>query len=99
MEREVLTAFYYKLVCILPVESILYKLVSAKIITTDDIKVINHMSRSKDKASFILEYIDRSLEASITESFYVLLRLMEECDHSPVKVLVRDIKQNIRSKQ
>ena len=90
-----LTAFYYKLVCILPVESILYKLVTERIITTDDIEVITHMSRSKDKASFVLKHIDRSLEASVTESFYVLLRLMEECGNSHVKVLVRDIRQNI----
>ena len=94
MEREVLTTFYDKLVCILPVESISSKLVSARIITTDDIEKINNTDiLSKKKASFILKIIDRSLEAGVTDSFYILLDLMEEHGNVDVKGLVRDIRR------
>ena len=93
MEREVLTTFYDKLVCILPVESISSKLVSARIITTDDVEKINTYILSKKKASFILKIIDRSLEAGVTDSFYILLDLMEEHGNVDVKGLVRDIRR------
>ena len=97
MEREVLTNFYKKLVCILPVDSILYDLVPARIVTTDDVENIKHMLSSKDKASFILQKIDRSLEAKFTDDFHVLLDMLEECGNDDVKGLVRDIRQTINN--
>lgn len=96
MEREVLKTFYHDLVCILPVESILFKLIPQRIITTDDIEKIKHIYiLPKEKASYILNIIDRSLEAGVTDSFYILLDLMEEHDNVDVKGLVKDIRRTL----
>ncbi|XP_065902901.1 uncharacterized protein [Dysidea avara] len=77
-EFKVFTTFFDKLVNILPVQDIVYKLISSNIITTDDDEEIKSITRSKDKASFVLRKVARSLEVGLTQSFYKLLMIMEE---------------------
>ena len=76
-ENEVFKKFYSQLVSLLPTTNISHQLVSAKVITTDDIEEITSISRSKEKASYVLRIVARSLEGGITSSFYTLLDIME----------------------
>ena len=85
--------YYEKLASILPVANILHKLVPEGIITTGDIEEINDKPRSKEKASFILNKIDRSLEADANNSFYALLDIMEECGNDDVKSIVINMRR------
>ena len=93
IEKEVFKQHYDKLASILPVANILHKLVPEGIITTDDIEEINDEPRSKVKASFILNKINRSLEADAKNSFYALLDIMEECGNDDVKSIVIDMRR------
>ena len=77
IENEVFKKFYSQLVSLLPTTNISHQLVSAKVITTDDIEEITAITRSKEKASYVLRIVARSLEADITSSFYALLNIME----------------------
>ena len=63
---------------ILPVQSIAHNLISSRIITIDDEEEIKSIAKSKDKASFVLRKIARSLEVGLTQSFNKLLTIMEE---------------------
>ena len=49
------------------------------------------------KASFILNKIDRSLEADAKNSFYALLYIMEECGNDDVKSIVIDMRRMLMS--
>ena len=86
---------YGKLANILPVTNILHKLIPEGIITTGDIEEINDKPRSKDKALFILNKIDRSLEADVKKSFNVLLDVMEECGNDDVRDIVIDMRRTL----
>ena len=86
---------YGKLANILPVTDILHKLIPEGIITTGDIEEINDKPRSKDKALFILNKIDRSLEADVKNSFNVLLDVMEECGNDDVRDIVIDMRRTL----
>ena len=75
----------------LPTTNIIHLLVSAQIITTDDIEEINGMSRSKEKSSYVLRIVAKSLETDITSSFYALLDVMENYG-GDVTTLTNDIR-------
>ena len=89
-----LKIFYGKLAKIFPI-NILHELVPAGVITTDDMDDISHIPKLKDKASFILNKIDRSLEADVKNSFYTMLDAMEECGNDDVRDIVRDIRKTL----
>lgn len=76
----------------LPINGILYQLVSAEIITLDDIEEINVKQKPQDKASFVLNIIDSCLAVGIKDKFYTLLDIMEQ-DNNNAKVLVKNIKR------
>ena len=71
---------------ILPVDNIMNKLISAKIITYDDSEGIKGLSKSKDRASSVVNKVAKSLQAGITDDFYSLLRIMEEYEGAVAKV-------------
>ena len=77
-DLKIFQKFYSRLVSLLPISKIEHKLVSAEVITMDDIEEINGMTKSKDKAKYVLNIIVKSLEAGITSSFYALLNVMNE---------------------
>ena len=93
-EKEVLETFYDKLATILPVGSIPFKLVSAKVISMDDLDEIELKQKPKHKAAFILNKIHCSLKAGIKHSFYMLLDIMEQYD-SDIKVLAKDMRRGL----
>ena len=70
-------ASYAKLANVLPVQSLSHQLVSNEIITIDEEKEIASIPISKEKASFVLRKIARSLEVGITNSYYTLLTIMK----------------------
>ena len=90
-EYNVFKDYYEKLVCVLPTSNISPQLVSEGIITIDDKEEITSMTRSDDKASFVLRFIAKSLQAGITNSFNVLLGIMEKYG-GDVSILANDIK-------
>jgi len=90
----VLTRYFDKLVNILPVPEIVYKLISSRIITADDEEEIQSKPRSKEKASFVLKKITRSLEVGITQSFSKVLAIMEEHE-GDVAMLATEIKSEL----
>lgn len=94
-EFEVFTTFYNKLVNILPVKNIAYKLISSKIITYDDEEEIRSITRSKEKASFVLRKIALPLEVGHTQSFYKLLAILEEYGGDAV-ILSTEIKNELQ---
>ena len=63
---------------IFPVQNVSHNLISLRMITVDDDEEIKGITRTKDKASFVLKKISRSLEVGLTRSFYKLLTIMEE---------------------
>ena len=77
IENEVFKKFYSQLVSLLPTTSISHQLVSAKVITIKDFEEITSISRSEQKACYVLRIVARSLEGDITSSFYALLDIME----------------------
>ena len=78
---------------ILPVKSLSHHLVSTGIITVDEEEEIMNITTSKEKASFVLRKIARSLEAGVTQSFYTLLRIMKKHD-GDVAILADRIMSN-----
>ena len=92
IEHEIFKRFYLKLIKILPTSNILYKLVSARILSLDDSEEITSKTRSTEKASYILNRVAKSLEIGITFSFYTLLGVLEE-EGGDVTLLVNEIKK------
>ena len=78
---------------VLPAVNIYDHLVTEGILTTGDVQEIIHEPRSNLKASIVLQKIDSSLEAGITDSFYILLKVMETSLNNDVKVLVSDMRR------
>ena len=76
-EYKVFKASYDKLASVLPVKSLSHILVSTGIITVDEEEEIMSITTSKEKASFVLRKIARSLEAGVTQSFCTLLTIMK----------------------
>ena len=78
MELKVLTDYYSRLTSILPIDKISPELISARIIAINDLEEIKSFKTSKEKASFVLQHIAKSLDGGITTSFYSLLKIMED---------------------
>lgn len=78
MEKKILEDYYSQLTSILQIDRISPQLISARVINIDDLEEINNLKTSKEKASFVLQQIARSLNGHITTSFYSLLRIMEK---------------------
>ena len=91
IEKYSFKKFFSQLVSMLPTTNITHLLVSAQIITTDDIEEINGMSRSKEKSSYVLRIVAKSLEIDITTSFYALLDVRENYG-SDITALTNDIR-------
>jgi len=62
----------------LPVVNIASKLISARIITIGDDEEIKSITRTQEKATFVLRKVAYSLNAGVTESFYKLLSIMDD---------------------
>ena len=94
VEKEVFDTFYAKLVKILPVVDNIYNmLVPEGILDPGDIEEISHMPRSEQKASIVLQKISSSLQASKTDSFNRLLKVMDTSLNNDVKDLVNDMRR------
>ena len=94
VEKEVFDTFYAKLVKILPVVDNIYNmLVPEGILVPDDIQEINSFPRSDHKATVVLRKINSSLQASKTDSFYRLLKVMDTSLNNDVKDLVNDMRR------
>ena len=91
-DLKIFQKFYSKLVKLLPISKIAHELVSAEVITVDDIEEINGIPRSTDKAKYVLNIIVKSLEAGITSSFYALLNVMSDYG-GDLTLLADDIKK------
>ena len=72
----------------------LYKLVSEKIIFPDDIEEINSLKTSEEKCLNILENVAKSLVVGITQSFYALLDIMDNCG-GDLKLLAKNIQRDL----
>ena len=90
-ELEVFRSFYKMLANILPAKNISPDLISASIITIGDSEEIAAITKSKDRASFVLDKVARSLEVGITCSFYSLLTIMDVYG-GDVTILATEIK-------
>jgi len=95
-EFEIIKASYDKLINVLPVKTLSHHLVSNEIITVDEEEEIASIPTSKEKASFVLRKIARSLEAGVTQSFYTLLAIMKK-HGGDVAVLADQIISNLFS--
>ena len=73
---EVFKASYSRLANVLPTKSLSHHLVTTGIISVDEEEEIESIPTSKEKASFVLRKIARSLEAGLTNSFNTLLAIM-----------------------
>ena len=91
MEMKVLEDYYSQLTSILPIDRIAPELVSARIITIQDLEEIDALKTSKDKASFVLQRIAKSLNGGVKTSFYKLLEIMEDYG-GDIAALAKDIK-------
>lgn len=94
-ENEVFIRFYSKLIDVLSINSISHYLVSAKIISTEDIEEIDSLKTSKSKNMYVLRIVDKSLKAGITLSFCKLLDIMENYGGDDVTELARTIKKEL----
>ena len=79
---------------ILPVNNIINKLISAKIITFDDGEEIKSLPKSRDRASFVLNLVAKSLQAGITDDFDSLLEIMDEYGGAVAKIANKIRKNN-----
>jgi len=93
-EFEIFTTYFNKLVNILPIQNVCHQLISSRIITVDDDEEIKGITRSKDKASFVLRKVARSLEVGLTQSFQKLLIIMEE-HGGDAAILASEIKNEL----
>ena len=83
------------LATILPIQNMLPKLISAQIITYSDREEIDGLSRSQDKALFVLNLVDKSLRINKKDYFYLLLDIMEEYG-GVVTQLSNEIKERLK---
>ena len=97
-ECEVFTTFFDKLANTLPVQNIASRLISARIITVGDDEEIRSIARTKEKAMFVLRKVAHSLDASVTESFYKLLTILEE-HGSDAGVVAAEIRKELQKNQ
>ena len=88
-EYKVFREYSGELANILPVKNIMNQLISAKIITFDDSEEIKGLPREKDKASFVLNTVAKSLQAGITDDFYSLLRIMKKYEGAVAKIATK----------
>jgi len=77
-EYDVLLNSYFKLSRLLPVEKIIPKLVTKRVIDLDDEEEIMSLTTARKRAVYILHKIAAPLGAGYTEKFYQLLTIMEE---------------------
>ena len=78
-EYEALLAFRNKLIHTLSLKNVFTQVVSAEIITTRENEEIANIDDLKEKVSFLIKSIMKSLEVGVTQKFYLLLNIMEGC--------------------
>ena len=88
-EYKVFREFFDKLANILQVANLINKLIAAEIINFEDSEEIKALPKSQDKASFVLNKVEKSLKADITDDFYSLLSIMEEYEGAVAKVATK----------
>lgn len=93
IESEVFRKYYVQLVSILPANDLLHQLVATQVINMADVEEIASISTSREKASYLLRIVARSLEAGITTSFYALLDIMENYGNFVTAQAANDIKK------
>jgi len=93
----VLLNSYFKLSQLLPVEKILHKLITARVIDLDDEEEIMSLTTTRKKAVYILHKIAAPLEAGYTEKFYQLLTIMKEYGGDVAK-LADEIRMSLKGK-
>ena len=96
-EYEVFTTFYARLATVLSVTNYSHHLVSAKILTTDEEEQLDALDNSNKKAAFVLRKIVAHLKEGNSESFYLLLSIIEIHGDVSSMCLVSEIKSGILS--
>lgn len=82
-------AYSDELANILPVKNTINELIAANIINFDDGEEIKGLPREKDKASFVLNRVAKSLQAGVTDDFYSLLRIMKKYEGVVAKIATK----------
>ena len=95
-ELLVLQQFYKDMQNLLLIDELLPKLVSKKIITTNDKILVTECKNINERFQFFLEnYIAKPLSAGDSTSFYKLLQIMESS--SKYNKLAAEMKQSLMS--
>ena len=84
-----------RLANILPVNNIINELISVNIISFDDSEEIKSLSKEKDEASFVLNKVAKSLKVDVTDDFYSLLRIMEDCPGA-VAIVANEVRERLK---
>lgn len=79
----------------MPIQNILPKLIAAEIITYSDREEIDSRPKTQDKASFVLNLVDKSLQADNKQYFYSLLNIMKKYG-GPVTQLANEILEKLK---
>lgn len=90
-EYETLLVFRNKLIHVLSATNVFYKLILTEIITATESEEIANLHDLKEKISFLVKAILKSLESGVTQNFYMLLSVMEGC-RSDIAVLAEEIR-------
>ena len=96
VEYSVFVKFYSKLTTVLCDKEYLPHLVTAELVSPDNVHHLSNMS-NRDRAMRILEYISNSLCGDDTQCFYIMLKIMEDHGTFHGKSLAKDITKAIAS--
>ena len=96
-EYPIFIKFYGKLASVLPVATLSPYLVGKNLLSTTELEVLHAISTSVKKVVYILRKISASLQAGQTQSFYILLTVIEEHGNAASIQVVSEMKSEIES--
>lgn len=96
LEKTVLIKFFSKLTTVFHDKDYLPHLVTARIVSTDNVHHLSSMSH-RDRGMRVLEYVSDSLDGGHKECFYKMLEIMRNHGNSFAQNLAEEITKTIDS--
>jgi len=96
IEYLIFIKFYGKLASVVPVTILSPYFVSENLLNATEVEVLHAISTSVKKAVYVLRKISSSLQAGLTQSFYIFLTILEEHGNTASIQVVSEIKNELK---
>ena len=94
-EYLIFIKFYGKLASVVPVTTLSPYFVSKNLLNATEVEVLHAISTSVKKVVYVLRKISSSLQAGLTQSFYIFLTILEEHGNTASIQVVSEIKNEL----